>query len=410
MVKFGQRLQEELMRDGWEAHYVQYKPLKKIISAISKNEVAGEMIQAFDRQATFMEGLQASVEAAAGFYTERAHTVLAQAVRAREGTAAMLCSPSSPSKQVKPLDEPLSLDKPLESIQGSEALDSLAMAREDLVDVREFAMVNREAVRKIIKKYRKKISAGTEEMHAQLESVLQGTALDEVHETAQKLSVAMGLLVDTEAQVGLKSKAHAEYMKAASAIASAARARSPRPSSSGRASGRASGRRVSTALEEVVVSLDGSVPSHECRFPLPCGLTWVSRCEVASWWSQPKQRTTYMALYALATVVVVCCTVVLVAQPARLPKLSVLGVYASVLTAVANGANDIANSVGTSVGAKALTLKQAIVLGLIAEVRPPPHAPCPHPHAHAPDCVSPLLTVRRRSRLCVSAPIRHLVR
>ena len=29
MVKFGKRLEEELIKDGWEDHYIQYKKLKK---------------------------------------------------------------------------------------------------------------------------------------------------------------------------------------------------------------------------------------------------------------------------------------------------------------------------------------------------------------------------------------------
>ncbi|EOD12681.1 hypothetical protein EMIHUDRAFT_213459 [Emiliania huxleyi CCMP1516] len=40
---------------------------------------------------------------------------------------------------------------------------------------------------------------------------------------------------------------------------------------------------------------------------------------------------------------------------------------AASLLALANGANDICNSVGTAVGAGALTMRQALVLGCIAE-------------------------------------------
>ena len=45
MVKFAKRLEEELIKSGWDEHYVQYKPLKKIINAAAKHEVAGEMVQ-----------------------------------------------------------------------------------------------------------------------------------------------------------------------------------------------------------------------------------------------------------------------------------------------------------------------------------------------------------------------------
>jgi len=54
MVKFGQRLVEELVVDGWEDNYLRYKPLKKIISKLSDAEVSGEMVQAFEKQEQFL--------------------------------------------------------------------------------------------------------------------------------------------------------------------------------------------------------------------------------------------------------------------------------------------------------------------------------------------------------------------
>ena len=49
------------------------------------------------------------------------------------------------------------------------------------------------------------------------------------------------------------------------------------------------------------------------------------------------------------------------------PELTLLGIAGCIVVAMANGANDIANSVGTSYGAGALTLHQAIVFGAAAE-------------------------------------------
>jgi len=54
-------------------------------------------------------------------------------------------------------------------------------------------------------------------------------------------------------------------------------------------------------------------------------------------------------------------------QLGRRPELLVLGILGCSVVAMANGANDIANSVGTSFGAGALTLRQAIGLGAAAE-------------------------------------------
>ena len=58
--------------------------------------------------------------------------------------------------------------------------------------------------------------------------------------------------------------------------------------------------------------------------------------------------------------------VMLVAYDER-PELVILGIFGCLVVAFSNAANDIANSVGTSYGAGALTLKQAILFGAIAE-------------------------------------------
>jgi phosphate/sulfate permease len=54
-------------------------------------------------------------------------------------------------------------------------------------------------------------------------------------------------------------------------------------------------------------------------------------------------------------------------QPERTQTLVYLGILGAVILSIANGANDIANSMGTSVGANALTLKKALVFGAIFE-------------------------------------------
>lgn len=406
MVKFGQRLVEELVKDGWESSYVQYGALKKLIKAVSSHEVKGEMVLAFENQERFITSLQHSIQSASDFYQQEADRVLVSAADVRKQldglkTTSSTSSPDADAETGHAADvRSPSMGQPLpgpgsasQTLEGIDVMDALVLVRKELQELRMFRIVNREAVRKILKKYHKKTRAGTEEVHGTLEGMLDGTPLDESHATAQLVSKALALISDAEAQVSLKSRAHAEHMaRAVAAITtpprrpsntptrtSKGRSASPTPPSKARsasppASSAGSACEARLDLENVVVGGVGAAErdledsqTKECKLSCLCGLKLVSRVEVADWWSDPRKRIKMLVQYGIAFVVIACCIVVLVTQPTRLKKLSVIGGYASVLVAVANGGNDIANSVGTSVGAKALTLRQAIVFGLIAE-------------------------------------------
>jgi len=80
-----------------------------------------------------------------------------------------------------------------------------------------------------------------------------------------------------------------------------------------------------------------------------------------------ESRATFLSLLLVGFVVCFWAIVRHAVQPNRELTLFIIGITGSFILAVANGANDIANSVGTSVGAGALTMTQAIVLGCIFE-------------------------------------------
>jgi len=70
-------------------------------------------------------------------------------------------------------------------------------------------------------------------------------------------------------------------------------------------------------------------------------------------------------LAGFAAVAVLC--VVVGFTCARALAAFILGLFAAALLSTANGANDIANSMGTSVGAGVLTARQAVVWGSVFE-------------------------------------------
>lgn len=239
MVKFGQRLVDELVNDGWEDKYLQYKPLKKIIGKISSHEVSGEMVLAFEKQEEFLTMLKEDVTRASTFYLKEADPIIKAMQAAREAVADLLHQKSSSRA-----NEESAINVDTEVLEGVEVMDALADAHAGAEALRQFGLVNREAVRKILKKYHKKTSAGTEEVHADLEGLLKDTPLDEAHETPRTLSAALSSVRDAQAHLALKSRAHAAYILSRSRT----QAGSPRPSkdaslhSSHNNSGRLSGR------------------------------------------------------------------------------------------------------------------------------------------------------------------------
>ena len=242
MVKFGQRLVDELVNDGWEDKYLQYKPLKKIIGKISSHEVSGEMVLAFEKQEEFLTMLKEDVTRSSAFYLKEADPIVKAMQAACEAVADLLHQKSSLRTETT-ANEESAINVDAEVLEGVEVMDALADAHASAEALRQFGIVNREAVRKILKKYHKKTSAGTE-VHADLEGLLKDTPLDEAHETPRTLSAALSSVRDAQAHLALKSRAHAAYILSRSRT----QAGSPRPSkdaslhSSHNNSGRLSGR------------------------------------------------------------------------------------------------------------------------------------------------------------------------
>ena len=94
--------------------------------------------------------------------------------------------------------------KPRQRTLSTEARTCSTASSRRVSDLREFALVNREGVRKILKKWHKKVSTCSEEMSEQVDAVLTGTPLATSDETAHKVSNAMAMLSDMEAKVALK--------------------------------------------------------------------------------------------------------------------------------------------------------------------------------------------------------------
>jgi phosphate/sulfate permease len=392
MVAFGHRLNTELANPAlWDA-YIPYNRLKKIIKEIVEHETKGEMVPAYEGQERFTRELQESIASANDFFASRA-TALVE-VESENVQRIVLDVLAPPPSSDAPAPAPAAKTKGSHSNSLPPDDEAAIRAVGDCIteanELRRFCLVNREAVRKLLKKNVKKTSGHGRDFDeaSGLGALLEGTAftfaLHPLAASLAKLCVELGF---HQVQLGLKSMAHAKLVEDLQELARTALAERAAGSPGGALRRRDSfvggvdlvtgtpvtgtlQRRASFAeLVADTIEETAAKAAEEHSMGCLCGivLKWQVRLSLAEWWSDPRRRLTNLLIYAFVAVVVASMIMVVAVQPDRLAVLIVLGVYASVLVALANGANDIANSMGTSFGAGALTMTQAIVLGLIAE-------------------------------------------
>lgn len=93
----------------------------------------------------------------------------------------------------------------------------------------------------------------------------------------------------------------------------------------------------------------------------------ILKC-IFPWIGTEKARINFVFFWLLVLIVGFILILVLVVQPEKLLTIVIIAGITSFSLAFANGANDIANSMGTSFGAGALSMKNCLKLGILFEV------------------------------------------
>ena len=146
-MRFGHTLQEK-QRPDWSEKYIQYKALKKLIKRMIFAQESGDDVT--DLQAAFVTLLEEDLKASDEFFEERISTLHQIYVLEGEGVPVM----QNP--------------------------DNLATLKKDVHELSEFAVVNREAARKILKKMVK--HAGEFRFTSRLQQVIDAVGLQHAHE------------------------------------------------------------------------------------------------------------------------------------------------------------------------------------------------------------------------------------
>ena len=68
MVKFAAHLRDELRREGWEAFYIKYKPLKKLLKKITNYEEKADIVEAVKVRQNFIDQLETDMREVEAFF------------------------------------------------------------------------------------------------------------------------------------------------------------------------------------------------------------------------------------------------------------------------------------------------------------------------------------------------------
>ena len=273
----------------------------------------------------------------------------------------------------------------------AQAIDALVELEAETEELLFFAGVNRRAVAKILKKFVKRNASVDPDLVERVKSCVEAIGIDQP-------AIALATVRETVNACRLQARARGPRIQRPRAGRAPRRRRLARRRPAWRqsspawlqvtvASGEcndylAHATAESNARRAIVdgVGVEAPAPGDraaarksfdeaagERTIDCPCGLRVVYALRLSEMWRDKQRRRKYLLTCSACFGLLVCVIIIIAAQPEKLGRLTALGIAGATLVAVANGANDIANSVGTSVGAGALTLRQAIVMGAFAE-------------------------------------------
>jgi phosphate/sulfate permease len=376
MVKFGKRLEHGGLKiPRWKNKYVNYNMLKKYIKQIKSYEATGDLVNAETRVANFIKILDEDMQVIEATYVSVIDE-LQQSVNKVNNVVEILVSTAAFNGELEGEVEAGS--------ETEENIQTFTLFSRTLDEINKFCLVNFEGVRKILKKFKKQVTVRdiTDEFQKRLFkfSFCHYTNLENNN---SKLKRRERILYD---RISQRSPLLEQYIK------------------------------DKKGLEDILDKHENEILNEEddhdlqcCEFLIKftcckientdkkkdeydnmeknddsndddddknkhhgdlCKYYTNKCCQKTCLGTIVKSHFKRWLIVASGTLLLFIGTIIVlyeIVQPSRLNSLTIIGYFLAVILGIANGANDICNSVGTSVGAKALTLRQAIIFGAFFE-------------------------------------------
>jgi inorganic phosphate transporter, PiT family len=357
MVKFGEKL-SALKVPRFSKSYVSYDLLKSYIDQIVDFEKTGDLVNANSRTETFVMVLSEDLNVIEHTYSKTLKELSDSLKTSVEEDVDTLVAATAFAGELEGQLNAGSKDEA--------ALKSFVEFSKKLEDLNRYCLVNNEGVRKIIKKYEKCVTVRS------LADFFKNEQKNKTFCTYTDVGSLNVALKDRERTLSTairnRSSILDHYIKSTKGLSGLLDKYSAGdPGESLKPHLRCCEYSIRFTCFEVAVdkdsdkTLNGSSKQDACAY-------YTQRC---FWKWLPCGSYLHRWLFVTASISLIAAGVVLIfvygIKPARMETMTIIGVLLSFLLGIANGANDIANSVGTSVGAKALTLKQAIFWGIIFE-------------------------------------------
>ena len=292
MVNFGERLRDELRREGWESHYIQYGTLKKVLKKIARQEQSGHFSRSGQLRKEFKIVLVADIARIDAFFKDKLRPLVGDAARLsrsiedclnttdadvrlfdlksttsfeeaielpvqdenrfgetkeyhRDGAAGVLdvvevvleevqddgapaptlpppTSPSSPSSTPEvaflidlesgSFDDSSLLPPPSKSALARAAVDALVAFRREVGALVKYAYVNKEAVRKIVKKHDKNLTTVMDQpIGDEMELLLAEETAFGVADSSTKILLLFQVIEQLKRKIQMKSMEFSRY-------------------------------------------------------------------------------------------------------------------------------------------------------------------------------------------------------